>query len=82
MAEVVPLPKRGEVFVDARGENRALRVSWHHEQDVVVLSLWRGALCSGSFRLPAAQVPVLIAALVEGLAAGYSPAAARHSDAC
>ena len=34
--------QRGRVFLDARGGDRALRVSWHHEAGVVVLSLWRG----------------------------------------
>ncbi len=36
-----PLPAAGEVFLDARGAGRALRVSWHAEADVVVLSLWQ-----------------------------------------
>jgi len=76
MAQVVPLPKRGEVFLDARGEGRSLRLSWHHEQDVVILSLWRNSLCAGSFRLPVAEVPAVIAALVEGLSDGYT---VRHS---
>ncbi len=80
MPEVVALPQRGEVFLDARGDDRALRVSWHSEQGVVVLSLWRGALCSCSFRLPIADAPALIAALVDGLAAGYLPAG--RADAC
>ncbi len=81
MSEVVALPRRGEVFIDARGENRALRVSWHHEQGIVVLSLWRGALCSGSFRLPASQVQLLITALVEGLSQRYLDDRDRHADA-
>lgn len=80
MSEVVPLPQRGEVLVDARGEGRALRVSWHHEQEIVVLSLWRGTLCSASFRLPTTDVHVLINALVQGLSDGYA-ATARHADA-
>ena len=73
MAQVVPLPRRGEVFLDARGEGRSLRLSWHQEQGVVVLSLWRNAYCAGSFRLPVADVPAFIAALVQGLSDGYAP---------
>ena len=73
MATVAFLPVRGEVFLDLRGEGRALRVSWHWPKGsdrVVILSLWRGGTCTGSFRLPAEQVPALVDALVGGLAAG------------
>lgn len=40
----------GEVFVDDRGQ--ALRVTWHAEAGVVVLSIWRGRACVGTVRLP------------------------------
>jgi len=70
MARVVPLPPRGELFDDPRGEGRALRVSWHQEASLVVLSLWREGTCTATFRLPVADVPRLVNALVEGLAAG------------
>ena len=68
MRPVTPLPASGEVFLDPRGSGRALRVSWHAEADVVVLSLWRGRTCSGSFRLGVEDVPDLIEALRAGLA--------------
>jgi hypothetical protein len=71
MARILALPSRGDVFVDARGEDRALRVSWHHEDSVVVLSLWRDDTCTGTFRVAAQDVPALIDALVRGLATGY-----------
>ena len=71
MHPVTPLPATGEVFLDARGPERALRVSWHAESDVVVLSLWIGGTCSGSFRLPAEAVPDLIEVLRGGLARSY-----------
>ncbi len=66
-----PLPATGEVFLDARGDGRGLRVSWHPDADVVVLSLWRGGTCAGSFRLPIDEVPDLIAVLRQGLDAAY-----------
>jgi hypothetical protein len=69
MAGVQALPARGAVFLDPRGDSRALRVSWHHEDDLVVISLWRVGTCVGTFRLPLEDVPALIAALVDGLAA-------------
>ncbi|MDQ4086307.1 MAG: hypothetical protein M3165_10865 [Actinomycetota bacterium] len=72
MARIVALPTRGDVFVDARGEGRALRVSWHHEDSVAVLSLWRDDTCVGTFRVAAEDVPALVQALVGGLARGYT----------
>ncbi len=71
MLPVTPLPASGEVFLDSRGSGRALRVSWHSEADVVVLSLWTGGTCSGSFRLPVEDVPDLIDALRDGLSRSY-----------
>jgi hypothetical protein len=68
---VTPLPTAGEVFIDARGSGRALRVTWHNEADLVVLSLWHGGTCTGTFRLPVAEVPDLIDVLRDGLARSY-----------
>lgn len=74
MTAVSPLPDGVEYFLDARGDARALRISWHHEADVVVLSLWRGRECVSSFRLAIEEVPDLIASLREGLARSYDAA--------
>ena len=71
------LPVRGEVVVDARGGDRALRVSWHPEHGVVVLSVWRGNTCVGTVQVEAAEVPHLVDVLVRGLAAGVDPPAER-----
>jgi hypothetical protein len=72
---VTPLPAAGEVFLDTRGSGRALRVSWHHlgpaEGDLVVLSLWNGGTCTGTFRLAVQDVPDLVDALREGLARSF-----------
>lgn len=76
MGRIVALPARGEVFADARGGGRALRVSWHHEDGVVVLSLWRGGACTGTVRVAADDVPTVVAALTDGLAHGYTPGTA------
>ena len=69
-----PLPSVGSVFLDARGNDRALRVSWHSEADVVVFSLWRDNVCVATFRLAIEDVPQLIGTLTEGLARGHDPA--------
>ena len=71
MIAVSPLPDGVEYFLDTRGDARALRVSWHHEADVVVLSMWRGQECVSSFRLAIEEVPELIAVLREGLDREY-----------
>lgn len=65
------LPTPGEVFLDARGGSRALRVSWHSEVDLVVLSLWREGTCIGTFRLGIDEVPDLVDSLRAGLSAAY-----------
>lgn len=73
MPPVVALPARGGVFVDARGADRVLRVSWHHEAGLVVLSVWRGDTCTASFRLRQSDVAPLVQALVTGLSEAYQP---------
>ena len=85
MARVLPLPAHGAVFLDARGGDRVLRLSWHHEvgevgdAGMVVLSLWREGTCAGTFRLTAAEVPALVHALAQGLAEGYDARAVRDA---
>ncbi|MEU4696164.1 hypothetical protein [Nonomuraea dietziae] len=66
MSEVVPLPSFGEVFFDARGQERCLRVTWH--EGTLVLSLWRGEMCTGSFRMPMEDVGRLLDTLDDGYA--------------
>jgi hypothetical protein len=76
MQPTAPLPASGEVFLDERGGGRALRVSWHPELGIVVLSLWRGGTCTGTFRLDVEDVPVMVALLRDGLATAYDEARA------
>jgi hypothetical protein len=83
MATARPLPASGEIFLDARGDDRALRVSWHYDTDLVVLSLWRENVCIGSFRLSVDEVPDLIAMLRSGLDTAYAVARSReHPEVC
>jgi len=77
MATVRPLPPTGSVLVDARGGDRSLRVTWHHESQVVVLSLWRANVCTGTFRLDIDEVPEVIAMLRAGLDQAYDAARDR-----
>ncbi len=68
-AQILALPAIGVALADARGDGRWMRVTWHDEAGVVVLSLWRDRTCVGTIRLERGEVPELVAALVEGLAA-------------
>jgi hypothetical protein len=81
---VTPLPTAGEVFLDTRGSGRALRVSWHHlapdEGDLVVLSLWNGGTCTGTFRLAVQDVPDLVDALRDGLARSFDRRVGDQGD--
>lgn len=64
MGEKPALPTRGGVFIDDRGMARVLRVTWHPEVQLMVLSLWQGERCTATFRLPAADIPALVQALI------------------
>lgn len=68
MRPATHLPTHGEVFLDARGDSRALQATWHPEAGVVVLSLWRHGTCAATFRLGVEDAPALIRLLVDGLA--------------
>jgi hypothetical protein len=79
MSGANPLPKAGEVFFDARGEDRALRISWHPDAQVMVISIWNRGVCSGTFRLSAADVPLFMESLSQGLPS-TEPRGRRHAD--
>jgi hypothetical protein len=64
----------GAVLGDARGERRALRVTWHDDAGVVVLSVWRDNVCTATVRLAAAEAVDLIEALAAGLPRDLLPA--------
>lgn len=77
------LPRSGEVFFDARGDDRVLRLSWHPDAGVVVLSTWHGDTCAATFRLPLAELAGFVGALSQalpGTAAPYDPGPATVPD--
>ena len=69
----------GAIFLDPRGDERALRVSWHQEAEVCVLSLWRDNVCTATFRLAVDDVPDLIALLREGLDLSFASTRAART---
>ena len=78
MSAARPLPALGSIFLDARGSDRALRVSWHSEADLVVLSIWRDNVCTASFRLSIDEVPELVEMLRVGMGRAYRHAPTRE----
>lgn len=71
MGELLPLPRVGDVFDDARGGDRTMRVSHHQERGILVISIWSGGTCRASFQVAADEVPRL--ALLLGYAAAEKP---------
>jgi hypothetical protein len=71
MGEVLPLPHRGETFLDPRGEGRSIRVSGHRGAATIVLSIWQHGECRATFRLGGSEVDGFVRAL---LAAAPPPA--------
>ena len=81
MGRVSPIPQQGAVFFDPREEGRFLRVSFHAESQLFVLSWWRDETCLGTFQLDAAEAPRLIHAIASGLAGDSVTPSVGESDA-
>jgi len=60
------IPEKGAVFADPRGDGRTMRVSWHAEEQLVVLSFWQGGRCTGTFRMETTDLPAMLRALTDG----------------
>ena len=75
------LPRRRDIVLDERGEGRALRVTWHHDVGIAVVSVWRQDRCVGTVRVAAEDVPGLITVLSEGLAERYVTTGDRVDEA-
>jgi hypothetical protein len=69
-------------FYDARSPARRMAVSTHPDLGLLVLSLWQGERCTGTFRLPAKDGARAISTLVYGMAAALaaSPPPSRAAD--
>jgi hypothetical protein len=74
-SDVAPLPRLGEVFFDVRGNSRTMRLSWYADTGVAVFSIWQGGTCTGTFRVPIADLPRLVDALKRGPAGATAPGA-------
>jgi len=65
---------------DVRRDDTFMRVTWHEESDVFVVSHWRGEVCLAATRVPARAAPDLINHLVRGLAESAGRPAASVSS--
>src|SRR5438067_5028696 len=65
-SDAAPLPRLGEVYFDVRGESRSMRLSWYADTGVAVFSIWQGGTCTGTFRLPIADLPRMVDSLQRG----------------
>jgi len=54
-------------FSDARGPVRRMGVSTHPSDSTIVISLWQGDICTGTFRMPAQSAASLISTLAYGM---------------
>jgi hypothetical protein len=59
-------------FSDTRTPVRRMAVSAHPSEGIVVISLWQGDSCTGTFRLRLGEGARLISTVAEGMAAGLS----------
>ena len=71
MTAVPVLPVTGGLYEDIRHDGHALRVSYHSDQQLCVVSIWRGDRCAAAVRLDRNEIPGVITGLLECLA--YSP---------
>jgi hypothetical protein len=71
-----PRPIAGAVLGDARGDGRALRVTWHADEGVVVMSVWKDNVCTTTVRLTPDQVAPLVETLQAGSAVAQQSASA------
>ena len=67
-----------QLFLDDRGQ--ALRVTWHAEPGVVVLSIWRARACVGTVRLPPSEAHRLAGFLEQAASADAGPADTGPAD--
>jgi hypothetical protein len=57
-----------------------MRLSWYADTGVAVFSIWQGGTCTGTFRLPIADLPRMIEALQRGPHGDAREAGGPHDD--
>ena len=67
MAEDRGTAPRRVLVPDARGVDRYVRVTWHDEAELFVISTWDGDVCTGAVRVAPADLGDLTTMLVRHL---------------
>jgi len=71
ITEMVLFPRsdgvRRQWFTDARDDGRRMEVSWHPDEQLVIVSLWHGSICRATFRMPVEEAPALVHTLADAL---------------
>lgn len=65
-------------FYDTRSQVRRMGISSHPVDGTMVISLWQGDLCTGTFRLPTGDAARLISTLAYGMTESMSPTGSDH----
>ena len=60
--------RRRVLITDARSDGKHLRVTWHRDRGLFVVSIWHDDVCTGTVQVPIADAPQLIGLFVDGLA--------------
>jgi hypothetical protein len=81
MAEALPLASSSKWFTDPRTPDRRMKVAWHPEAGVVVVSLWTRDQCTATFRLPVESAADLMHLLVDAVADDQAPPRPRPRPA-
>jgi hypothetical protein len=70
---------RRVIVEDMRRDDTFMRITWHADERIFVVSHWRGEVCVAATRIPVDAVPDLVNLLVRGLAdAGVRETAERR----
>ena len=67
---------RRVIVEDTRQNDTFMRITWHDESNVFVVSHWRGEVCVAATRVPVDAAPDLINLFVRGLAESSAVASA------
>jgi hypothetical protein len=80
MGEVTLLPAHGTVFFDHRDGDRSMRLSWHPEFGLFVVSMWRGESCLGSFQMVPEEAARFVHVVTRALAEDVEAATAGRAQ--
>lgn len=72
---------RRVIVEDVRRDDTFMRVTWHADERIFVVSHWRGDLCVAATRIPVVAAPELVNLLVKGLAESTATPTAERRPA-